>query len=52
MFGFIRTLMLVSVAAVPMLAACDFNEGPVERAGEKIDRAAERTGDAIEDAAD
>jgi predicted small secreted protein len=50
MFRNFRTLALVLLAAAPMLAACDVNEGPAERAGEKIDRAADRVGDRIEDA--
>lgn len=34
------------------IAACDTNKGPAEKAGEKIDNAVERTGEAIEDAGD
>jgi hypothetical protein len=46
----LRTLALLAALAAPALAACDFSEGPAEQAGEKIDRAADRAGDAVEDA--
>jgi hypothetical protein len=46
MFWMLRIFAVVLLAAAPMLAACDFQEGPAERAGEKIDRAADRVGDA------
>jgi hypothetical protein len=45
-----KRLLLPVLAGVVMLgglAACE-REGPMERAGEKIDRSAERAGDAIE----
>ena len=32
------------------LSGCQKKEGPMERAGEKVDKAAEKTGDAIKDA--
>ena len=42
----------VLVLGVPLLAACDDNEGPAERAGEAIDNtaksAAKQTGEALE----
>jgi hypothetical protein len=53
MLGKLRTLAMAALAAAPVafsLAAC--SEGPAERAGERIDRAVERTGDKIEDATD
>lgn len=34
------------------IAGCDVNEGPAEEAGENIDNAVDKTGDAIEDAGD
>jgi hypothetical protein len=37
--------------AMAGLAGCE-NEGPMERAGEKIDNAAEEAGDKMEDAGD
>lgn len=52
MFRKFRTLALVVSAAAPLLAACDSNEGPAERAGKNIDKATERAGDAIERATD
>jgi hypothetical protein len=45
-----KTLCLALLAAA-FLAACE-REGPLERAGEKVDRAIERTGDKIENATD
>ncbi len=46
------TLVAIAVAAsAPLIATgCKSEEGPAERAGAQIDRAADRTGDAIEDA--
>lgn len=52
MFRKLWTLALAASAAAPLLAACDLNEGPAERAGENIDKATERAGDAIERATD
>ena len=43
--------LLPALLAAFFLAACD-REGPLERAGEKVDRAIERTGDKIENATD
>jgi len=44
--------LLASLAfAVPALVACE-EEGPIEKAAEKTDDALEDAGDAIEDAAD
>jgi hypothetical protein len=50
MFRKLRTLALVALAAAPALVACDFEEGPAERAGEKLDRAADRAAEAVDDA--
>jgi len=36
------------VASLPVISACH-NEGPAERAGKQVDRATERTGEAIQD---
>jgi hypothetical protein len=47
----LRTLAIILLAAaMPALAACDFSEGPAERAGEELDRAADKVGDKVEDA--
>jgi hypothetical protein len=46
----IKKVVLPVVAGLVLLgglAACD-REGPMERAGESIDRSAERAGDAVE----
>jgi hypothetical protein len=48
--GRMRTLCFALLAAA-LLVACD-REGPLERAGEKVDRAVERAGDKIENATD
>ena len=50
----IKTLVLPVVAGILMLGglvACD-REGPMERAGEKIDETAEKAGDKVEKATD
>ena len=44
--------ILTFVFASLSITACDTNEGPAERAGEKIDNAVENTGEAIEEAGD
>lgn len=41
--------LLAAALAGGLLAACD-NDGPAERAGEKIDDAARSVGDAVQDA--
>jgi hypothetical protein len=44
-------LAMIAVAGAPLIATgCKSEKGPAERAGAQIDRAADRTGDAIEDA--
>jgi hypothetical protein len=45
-----KALCLALIAAA-FLAACD-REGPLERAGENVDRAVERAGDKIDRATD
>ena len=50
----LRKLTLTVVAGMLLLgglAACD-REGPMERAGEKVDRSVERAGDKVERATD
>jgi hypothetical protein len=48
----IRTLCLALLGAIGLLGAdCD-DEGPVEKAGEKVDEGLEEAGDEIEDAVD
>ena len=42
---------LVAVLLLGGLAACD-REGPLERAGEKVDESVERAGDKVERATD
>ena len=44
----IATLIFVSFG----IAGCDMNEGPVEKAGKKVDNAVEETGEAMEEAGD
>jgi predicted small lipoprotein YifL len=43
--------LCLALLTATCLAACD-RDGPLERAGEKVDRAIERTGDKIERATD
>ena len=43
--------LCLELLAAAFLAACE-REGPLDRAGEKVDRAIERTGDKIENATD
>ncbi len=45
-------MLLMTLAAVFLLAACESDDGPAERAGEEVDEAMESAGDAMEDAAD
>jgi len=50
----LRTLTVPVFAAILLLsglAACD-REGPMERAGEKVDRSVERAGDKVERSTD
>ncbi len=46
------TTLPAAVALCMMLAACNDNEGPFERAGEAIDESLNDAGRALEDAAD
>lgn len=43
--------ILIALSLLLALAACD-REGPLERAGEAVDRTVERAGDKVEDATD
>lgn len=43
--------MLAGILMLGGLAACD-REGPMERAGEKVDKSVERAGDKVERATD
>ncbi len=43
------TQALAVVCVCGFLAACDSNDGPLERAGERVDKAATDIGNAIED---
>ncbi len=48
----VKIIILVScLLFVTLLTACD-REGPMERAGEKVDETVEDTGEAIEEAGD
>lgn len=44
-------LSLLTVIVASALGGCD-REGPLERAGEAVDRGIERAGDKVEDATD
>ena len=44
--------LLAVVAFAASLAACEKKEGPMERAGKKVDNAVEKAGDKIEKAGD
>lgn len=46
----LSTVLLITITL--SLSACDVNEGPAEKAGEKIDNAVENTGEALEKAGD
>lgn len=49
----LKNLVLAMAVATPLLfAGCDVNEGPAEEAGENVDEAIDRTGEAVEDAGD
>ena len=41
---------LIMGALLVALSGCDRNEGPVEKAGKKVDQAAEQAGEEIEEA--
>lgn len=41
------TVMLLGIL-IASVAGCEKKQGPMERAGEKIDKAVEKTGDSIE----
>ena len=41
---------LIMGALLVALSGCDRNEGPVEKAGKKVDQAAEQAGEKIEEA--
>lgn len=44
--------MTLALAVPFFIVGCDNNDGPMEKAGEKMDNAVEKTGEAIEDAGD
>lgn len=48
----ILCVVLALFGSVPVLSACDDNDGPAEELGEGIDDAADDIGDAVEDATD
>lgn len=45
----VNTALIIGVLAVG-LPGCDFNEGPAEEAGKKVDEATEQAGEKIEEA--
>ena len=51
-----KALTLLSITTLifagSVLTGCEANEGPAEKAGEKIDNAVENMGEAIEEAGD
>ncbi len=48
-----KNLLIAGIAvSVLALAGCDSNDGPMEEAGEKLDRSYEDARDAVEDASD
>jgi len=47
-----RAIIVVSLFLLTLLLGCENSKGPSERAGEKVDKAVEDTGNAIEDAVD
>lgn len=51
-----KALPLLATAALMIaslgIAGCDINEGPAEKAGEKVDNAVDKAGEAIEDTGD
>ncbi|MBE0599306.1 MAG: hypothetical protein IH614_18845 [Desulfuromonadales bacterium] len=49
----LKKMLIIALACVPMLTlvGCE-REGPMERTGERVDRAVERAGDKAEDATD
>lgn len=47
----LKRLFMIALLIAP-LAACDSNDGPVEKLGENIDNAADDTRDAVNDAVD
>ena len=47
-----QMLLVLAALAVLALAGCDDDKGPMQKAGEKMDNAAEKTGDAVKGAAE
>jgi len=47
-----QVLLISAVLAVLVLAGCDDGKGPMQTAGEKLDKAGEKTGEAVEVAAE
>jgi predicted small secreted protein len=47
-----KNLLLIFVLAAGTLVACDSNDGPMEKAGEKIDKVGKDISDGAEDAAE
>jgi len=43
-------ILMLMMAGMFTLQACDTNEGPLEEAGEEVDQAADELGDDIDDA--
>ncbi|HSC68929.1 MAG TPA: hypothetical protein VLC79_14625 [Cellvibrio sp.] len=47
----LQRAFIIGLLALP-LAACDSNDGPTEKAGEKVDNALDNTRDKLDDAGD
>ena len=47
-----QLLLVLAALAVLALVGCDDDKGPMQKAGEKMDNAAEKTGEAVKGAAE
>ncbi len=49
----LKNLVLAAICSIPMmLTGCDTNDGPAEKAGEKVDNAVDNAGNKLEEAGD
>jgi predicted small secreted protein len=48
----LKNILLIIVLAAGTLVACDNNDGPMEKAGERIDKVGKDISDGAEDAAE
>lgn len=51
MIGFVKTTMITGIVLLVLLG-CESRKGPVESAGESVDKAVEKMGDQMEKAGD